>query len=231
MHAMTALGLVRILPILTFLGACAGAPSTADSGELPADTGDDSEQTTSLRGDPFADAVLSFTPGESAGFGQADLPGIVLGPPEGAGGTAGSLDVVSLGRSGEIVLSFDDITLVDGDGPDLLVFENPFSNWLEPGFVAVSADGVTWSEWPCDPTDALDLYPGCAGVGYVWANSVNDLDPTNPEVAGGDAFDLADVGLAKASYVRIRDGGEGAYSEPMGGFDLDALAVVNGESR
>jgi hypothetical protein len=46
--------------------------------------------------------------------------------------------------------------------------------------------------------------------------------------AGGDAFDLADIGLQRARFVRIRDSGENPYEGTAGGFDLDALAVVNG---
>ena len=45
---------------------------------------------------------------------------MVLGPPESPGNGGGSLDVLSLGREGEIVLAFDDIGLIDGEGPDEL---------------------------------------------------------------------------------------------------------------
>lgn len=191
------------------------------AGCLPgADTGD----TGPTGPDPFADAVISFTPGDEAGFGQDRLPDVVLGAPRGAGDAAGSLDVVSLGRGGEIVVELGDVVLIDGPGPDLLVFENPFSGFVETGTVAVSDDGVTWAEWPCVGT------AGCAGVNPVFANpAVNDLDPTDPDEAGGDAFDLADVGLATARYVRITDTGANQYEGGTGGFDLDAVAVVNGE--
>jgi hypothetical protein len=178
--------------------------------------------------DPFADLVVSFEPGEGAGFGADLFPDVVLGAPTGAG-DAGSLDVLSLGRTGEIVLSFDDIGIVDGDGPDLLVFENPFTGWPETGHVAVSEDGETWHEWDCDPLDEEGGFPGCAGVGLVWTHPDNDIDPTDPETAGGDAFDLAELGLERALFVRIRDSGANTYDGTSGGFDLDALAVVNGE--
>lgn len=179
--------------------------------------------------DPFADRIVSFDPGPDAGFGSDDAPDIVLGWPEGRGSGSGSLDVMSLGESGSIVLAMDDLHIVDGPGPDLLVFENPFSSWFEAGAVAVSNDGETWVEWPCDGEDVEGEFPGCAGVGYVFANSSEPIDPTDPEVAGGDAFDLADVGLTEAKYVRIRDTGfntEG-YGGSTGGFDLDAVAAVN----
>jgi len=178
--------------------------------------------------DPFADAVVSFSPGACAGFGQDALPDVVLGPPRGAGENAGSTDVVSLGELGEIVLRFDDRVVVDEDGPDLLVFENAFVGWPETGVVAASPDGEVWSEWPCDPEDAEGGFPGCAGVQPVYADGEGDFDPTDPAAAGGDAFDLAAIGLAEARFVRVRDSGHNACSADTGGFDLDALAVVNG---
>ena len=57
--------------------------------------------------DPFADAVVSFSPGMGAGFGADQLPGIVLGAPQGGGELSGSLDVVSLGNNGVIVRNAD----------------------------------------------------------------------------------------------------------------------------
>jgi hypothetical protein len=181
--------------------------------------------------DTFADAIVSFSPGPDAGHGSEALPDVVLGSPEGSEGVAGSLDVLSLGESGEIILEMTDLGIVDGPGPDLLVFENPFRGWFEAGAVAVSEDGVLWHEWPCDATNAADAYPGCAGTATVYLNSTSGIDPTDPEAAGGDAFDLADLGMARARFVRIRDTGENthSYGGTSGGFDLDAIAAANWE--
>ncbi|MFH1466306.1 MAG: cell surface protein [Pseudomonadota bacterium] len=197
--------------------ACACSPAPADSGVS--------------RPEPFADRVVSFEPGDCSGFGQDSLPDVVLGPPQGAGERAGSLDVVSLGDGGVIVLALDDLGLVDGEGPDLLVFENAFVGWPEPGFVAASADGERWAEWPCDPEDAEGGFPGCAGVHPVYADGEDGADPTDPATAGGDAFDLADLGLEQAWFVRVRDSGHNLCAADTGGFDLDAIAVVNGVER
>lgn len=175
----------------------------------------------------FADAIVSFAPGEGAGYGQDALPGVVLGPPQAPGNGGGSLDVLSLGRSGEIVLRFDTSVVLDGEGVDLLVFENPFVGWSETGVVAASEDGETWAEWPCDAEDAEGGFPGCAGVAPVYTNPDNGVDPTDPEAAGGDAFDLAAIGLERARFVRIRDSGFNPYEGVAGGFDLDAVAIVN----
>lgn len=221
-------------PALLFLAlvACAGSDDPLDTDvDADPDTDADTDTDTGPRwwgeGDPFADELVSFEPGPFAGFGQDALPDVVLGAPIG-GGQRGSLDVVSLGEGGSIVLGFDE-TIVDGPGIDLLVFENAFVGWPETGEVAVSEDGETWVPFPCDALDREGGFPGCAGVNNVWSTPDNGIDPTDPEAAGGDAFDLADVGVARARFVRITDTGANAYEATNGGFDLDAVAIVNGE--
>src|SRR5207247_10463624 len=94
---------------------------------------------------------------------DAELPGVVLGGPRGAGAFAGSTDTFSLGLGGSIVLEFTDNVVVDGPGPDFTVFENPFlvrgtttqAPYAEPRTVAVSADGLHLATFPC----ALDRPP------------------------------------------------------------------------
>ena len=213
-----------------------GDDDTADDDAADDDTAmpdDDSaagdDDSADAAADPFADAVVSVTLGDGGGHGETSLPNVLLGPPEGAGDGSGSTDVLSLGREGEVVLELIDLLVVDGPGVDLLVFENPFSTWIETGYVAVSDDLVTWYEFPCDPEDAAGGYPGCAGVHPVYSNSGNGIDATDPELAGGDAFDLAELGVTSARYIRIRDCGVSpSYGSPSGGFDLDAVAVING---
>ncbi|MCB9797879.1 MAG: cell surface protein [Alphaproteobacteria bacterium] len=215
---------------ILLLWACADKPATDDSAAVDSadSAADDSAVDTAPAGpDVFADRVVSFTPGEGAGFGQDLFPEVVLGPPESPGNGGGSLDVLSLGREGEIVLAFDDIGLIDGEGPDLRVFENPFTGWYETGFVALSEDGEAWFEFPCDPEDADGGYPGCAGVALVYGNAENWDSVEDP---GGDLFDLAELGLTRARFVRIRDSGANSYDGVSGGFDLDALAVIHGEA-
>ncbi|PTL81353.1 cell surface protein [Vitiosangium sp. GDMCC 1.1324] len=221
MKTHATLALWRACLVLSLLAAGCGGPS---------DPEDDSQQPVVCPSDsnPFADKVVSFTPGAFAGFGQDGYPDIVLGPPHGGGSGMGSLDVLSLGKRGEIVLELTDLGVVDGPGVDLLVFENPFSNFSETGFVAVSEDGQTWHEFPCAPTDYAGGNPGCAGVKPVFSSPDNGISPTDPSVAGGDGFDLATLGVARARFIRIRDSGENSYGSTSGGFDLDAIAVVNG---
>ncbi|MCP3139346.1 cell surface protein [Pyxidicoccus xibeiensis] len=236
------------LVALVGLTACGGEPEenapvpVTDPGREPEDerpTDDSTEPVVDPvtdPADPYADEVVSFTPGFGAGFGQDRFPSVVLGAPVGVGPDQGSLDVLSLGRSGSIVLRFTDTAVMDGPGVDLLVFENAFYvvttglNFTERGVVAVSDDGVTWHEFPCAFANAAGGYPGCAGVHTVQANPANGVSATDPAVAGGDGFDLATVGLSRARYVRIRDSGNNGYGGTSGGFDLDAVAVVNGVS-
>jgi hypothetical protein len=203
-------------------------PDDDDTSGIAGDDDSQADDDDEAAEDPFADAVVSFTPGDYAGFGESLYPDIVLGPPEGGGAGGGSTDVLSLGDGGEIVLEFIDIVAVDGPGADLLVFENPFTGWYETGHVAVSEDGATWFEFPCDPLDDANFYPGCSGVEPVLTSTANGIDATDPALAGGDAYDLADVGLATARYVRVRDSGANVYTGTSGGYDLDAIAVVNG---
>ncbi|RKH03296.1 cell surface protein [Corallococcus sp. CA053C] len=221
--------LMKTLLPKSFALGFAALLTVACGGEAPLEA----EQEQLLVGTPFADRIVSFTPGTAAGFGQSQLPNIVLGAPQGAGAGSGSLHVLSLGRNGVIVLEFTDIAVTNGPGVDLLVFENAFIKpdglpFAETGVVAVSDDGVTWYEFPCASGNVAGNFPGCAGVTPVYSNTSNGISPTDPAVAGGDGFDLAAVGLTRARFVRIRDSGANGYAGTSGGFDLDAVAVVNG---
>lgn len=180
--------------------------------------------------DPYADAYVHYSPGAGGGFGSDLLPSIVLGPPQGGGLSSGSVDVLSLGVAGEITLVFEGCFPVDQEGPDLVVFENPFSYgtgvYVEPGQVSVSQDGQTWVSFPCD---ASPPYSGCAGLEPVYASESAGISALDPAVSGGDLFDLALVGMTSVQQVRIRDLGMGAAVEPTAGFDLDAIAALHCE--
>ena len=171
--------------------------------------------------EPFVDAVVSFSPGDGAGFGQESFPDIVFGPPEGAGDMRGSFDVLSLGNGGEIVLAFADWIIYDAEGVDFIVFENTFIGWIEIGEVSVSMDGVEWYTFPCSLEEP---YTNCAGVTPVFSNIDNCIDARNIEEAGGDGFDLALLGIESAKYVKIVDKSILGF----GGFDLDGIAIVHG---
>lgn len=209
----------------------------------------------SLRADPFPDRVTDVMYGEGAGFGQESFPEIVLGPPHGAGENAGSLDVLSLGNGGIITLEFTDNTPENGPGPDLIVFENSFyvaqnpeNVFCEVAFVEVSQDGEIFYRFPNDydpagePVNNPVNWQGFAGVYPVLSHPENGIDPTDPGMAGGDVFELDDVGLDWIRFIRIVDTDEppdAAYDDngdeiydpaagtgTTGGFDLDAVAAV-----
>jgi hypothetical protein len=184
----------------------------------------------------FATSVVSFEAGTGSNFGQSALPDIVLGPPKGLGDAKGSLDVATLGNGGSITLGFAPSSIVDRPGPDFIVFENPFyvdgSNPPQPfaelGTVEVSDDGQNFRGFSC--TASGPPYGSCAGWHPVYANpDLNSIDPTDPTVAGGDAFDLADLGVSRARYVRITDRVD--LTGLNGSFDLDAVSIVHAECR
>ena len=172
-----------------------------------------------------------FTAGEGAGFGADKLPQVIYGEPKGGGLTTGGTDVLSLGAGGEIVVGFGGNLIVDGPGPDFIVFENAFyaggdpaKPWKELGEVSVSEDGEAFVAFPC----ASEAYPfeGCAGWRAVVAGSDASVSAFDPEAAGGDPFDLAVIGVSTARFVRIKDQATSGQA-PSAGFDLDAVAIVN----
>jgi hypothetical protein len=206
-----------------------GAAGSGGVGGLGGGAGFGGTPACEGEGERWATQVLDVHYGPGQGFGQAEMPAIVLGPPQGAGCCSGSLDVVSLGNGGWIVLGFGGTELVDGPGADFVVFENPFQYgsdettvYAEPATVEVSTDGSSWIGWPC--TAVHWPWGSCAGWHPVYqSGDTGPLDPTN---SGGDAFDLADVGLSSARFVRIVDRAD--VDGPAGVFDLDAVGIVHG---
>jgi hypothetical protein len=121
--------------------------------------------------------------------------------------------------------------------------------FAEPGLVEVSADGVAFRAFPYDasalalvgqdqtPCSAIPLLRGLAGLTPTFTG--NWTVPDDPAVwdpsgiggvsgAGGDAFDLATVGLAEARYVRITDLDLGTgFAGSAEGFDLDAVVALH----
>lgn len=228
--------------LLSAVVACGDDPSAASAdagvgadagGHDLGDAGIDPPLACEVEGLPYAVELVRFTPGERAGFGQDGLPEIVLGPPGGGVEGAGSLDVLSLGERGEIVLRVDP-PIVDGPGVDFVIWENPFYIGGDPTLpfaefaeVAVSEDGEVWWVYACDPESpsAPGEWIGCAG----WSPRVRfdacEMQPIDPSQTGGDPFDLADIGLPVVNFVRITDLGTNG-DEGTAGFDLDALGVV-----
>lgn len=232
-------------------GALAGAPDAGPELELggaggqsevlPGSAGEsaggaETQPPVVVDGAFYAETVESFEPGRAGGYNEAKLPDIVLGPPRPKGGSP-SLDVLSLGSGGEIVLGFGANGIADGPGPDFVVFENPFwpggdesQVYAELGEVSVSEDGESWHAFTCDTAgDGAGHFAGCAGFTPTEQYDPQALVPLDPEKSGGDAFDLADLGLQRARFVKIRDLETLPAAGNTGGFDLDAVGVIHAE--
>jgi len=125
----------------------------------------------------------------------------------------------------------------------------PFVVFAEPGEVAVSENGVDFFAFPYDPdalalvgqdntpSSALPLLRGLAGITPTFTGDYtipDDPDVWDPAGSGGvsgmggDAFDLADVGLASARFVMITDLGlPTGFAGAAEGFDLDSVVALN----
>ena len=128
--------------------------------------------------------------------------------------------------------------------------EDPFLIFAESGIVEVSADGAAWLAFPHDSTALADsagasidgdMHLRLGGLaGITPTLSGNWTVPDDPESwdpggagglsgAGGNAFDLADVGLSEARFVRITDAGSmNGFPGSADGFDLDGVVVLHG---
>lgn len=203
--------------------------------------------------DCLPDAVQAWDVSEPENrFGAPNMPGVVLGVPGESAATTGATTVASLGVGGAMTYAIVDIVIEDRPGPDLIVFENAFYQGVapsgpeddylvfhEPGFVEVSADGETWERFPYDAqalaeageVGSIDraLHERLAGLAGVSPTYSGNWTIPSTEGAGGDAFDLATVGLAEARHVRIIDAGlDNGLAANAQGFDLDALVVLHG---
>ncbi len=207
---------------------------------------------------PFASRVVAHDDHGGAG-GGIFLPQNALGRPDGA------TRVDSLGLGGSLTLGFD-VTIVDGPGADLLVAENPFANggapwatFAETCFVEVSSDGVTFARLPSrysgpqiDPGAFAFVHSGWySGLAGVLPVNIGATDAQDVVLAGGDAFDLADlrndplvvggqVDLNAIREVRLVDAVTGvdldARGAPIrdpgaGSADIDAVTVIQHASN
>jgi hypothetical protein len=175
---------------------------------------------SSCSGPPFA--IASDAP--SAPGSEFRDPDKMTGPPKAGGLFDGSTDVYAFEDGQAVTLSFE-CPMVDGPGPDFVVFENPFRirgckgaacTFTEVASVeVVSDDGASFS-FPCPQA--------CAGLTPVSATTASDA--LDPEVSGGDLFDLLALGdgAADALFVEIR-----LTDVPGDGrtFDLDAVGILN----
>ena len=207
---------------------------------------------------PFATSVVNFQQGTGSGvFVQQNI----LGGPLGAGFSSGSLDVLTLGEGGSVVLGFD-VAIQDRPGADLAVFENGFGGsfgvFAEVAWVEVSTDGVSFARFPSvwnppasGPNTTMGSFANLAGGMPVMANVNNDAEsPFNPVHSGGEALDLqalasdplvlgGQVDLQAVHFVRLVDVKPGETDSlgaaigagTSGGADIDAVAALHHDGQ
>jgi hypothetical protein len=218
---------LRLVPTLP------GAAETADSGAISLD-----EPTS------WATQVEDVVYGGGVDDGWK-VPERALGPASGD-----VFDVLVLGNGGSVVLSLDP-PATDGPGPDLAVYENSFNDLnLELARVEVSSDGAHWARFASMSLTAEPV----SGYGSVEPTAIMGL-AGKYKVGWGTPFDLSTlagapevedllVDLAAIRYVRVLDViGSGieldSFGTPIydptptfgsGGFDLEAVGVLNADS-
>ena len=201
----------------------------------------------SLFGAAFVPGILLGPPGESVPF-QGSLTVASLG--FGGSVTVVFDDVVIEDGPGPDFIVFENAFF---KLPLPETAQDDFHIFAEPGIVEVSADGVIWHTFPFD-ADALQASAGqdLDKASYLALTGLSGLTPTfvgnwtapnDPTVfdaqgvggvsgAGGDAFDLADVGLSEARFVRVTDADtQNGFPGPAEGFDLDAVIAIHARPR
>jgi prepilin-type processing-associated H-X9-DG protein/prepilin-type N-terminal cleavage/methylation domain-containing protein len=173
----------------------------------------------------FASQVISIDTGEGE-QGEFGDPTVALGGPTGEGDSMQTLNVYRLGYGGSATFGFGDEAITDGPGADFVVYANAFyvngdptEDYAELSFVSVSSDGVHFATFPnvSKTPQAVGMYgninpalvSGYAGVTPVYANvTTNAINPFDPAVAGGDAFDLSELDdspLIAEGYLNLND--------------------------
>lgn len=157
--------------------------------------------------------------------------------------------VVSLGDRGTAILTFQD-PIGNGLGFDFAVFENAFNDtFLELAFVEVSSDGENFFRFPAHSETQTETQVG--GFGSIDPTYINNF-AGKYRAMFGTPFDLADLEdnalLDKNHITHVKlidvvgsidpefasyDAQGNAVNDPFptpfwsGGFDLDAVGVIN----
>jgi hypothetical protein len=165
-------------------------------------------------------------------------------------GKAGDNPVVTLGDGGSATLTFP-VPISDGIGADFAVFENAFDDgFLELAFVEVSSDGINYFRFPAvsntqtqtqigpyDYVGDATMINNLAGKYRALYGTPFDLN----ELQGISGLDIQNITHVKiidvvgsvnplyASYDVNGNAINDPYptSFPNGGFDLDAVGVIN----
>jgi len=207
------------------------------------------EPTPEIRfGAAFLPGIVLGPPGESVAFqGSASVASLGFG----GSATLAFDDIVIEDRPGPDFIVFENAFF---QFPVPTSAADNYFVFAEPGIVEVSADGATWVGFPFDQAALLDVADqqlngtidrdlkerlvGLAGItptmtgNWTVADDPAQFDPAGQggvSGAGGDAFDLADVGLTEARYVRITDADSRVgFAGTVEGFDLETVVVLHG---
>lgn len=168
----------------------------------------------------FATKVVQANGASGKGFGNTLLAanGVF-----GGGDKQGSLDVFSLNEAEDktLILSWDEDTVCNESGSDIVVFENAFYtddaknfSYIEPAIVSVSYDGKNYADFSrkylgIEKNGKKDIlkspgsklkadWIGFAGLSTVLYHEKNNglkncVDPFDSDRAGGDHFDLDEL--------------------------------------
>lgn len=166
---------------------------------------------------------------------------------------------LSLGDGGKVTCTFE-YPITNGPGADFVVFENGFKDlnndslaFLELAFVEVSSNGIDFVRFPaiCNTQDTIQI----ENNNYINASHIHNL--AGKYIANwGTPFDLDELKDANnldinhITHVRIvdaigildealgsRDHNGRLINDPFptpfitGGFDLDAIGVINNKSQ
>lgn len=180
--------------------------------------------------DPFADKVVDTRLLHPNAFRSGELPGIVLGPPNGTGVEWGSMKVVSLGAAtndddgnsapygGSIVLEFTDNAVLNGPGADFTVFENVFyicdkngtpdpeTRFMEPAVISVSQDGVNWRQFKFDFSPRYHPETGEINLRHPYTYN-SGFAGINPVMSNGYDPDPTDPAVSGGDSFDIADVG------------------------
>ena len=152
----------------------------------------------------FATQVVQFNQGGGGGLFD---PSLILGGPQGGGLSAGSLDVLSLGTGGDVTLAFE-VTITNGPGADLIVFENAFA----AGSGAVAGAGVATA------SGAASTLPGSSAATGISVFSASRVCGSGVRCSGAGRAAAVGRGAAvvRAAGVGAALGAGAGLSTPVG---------------
>ena len=199
-----------------------------------------------------ASSIVGWATGVTLERGPMQINDTALGKPS-TGSAADALNradglVVSLGDGGQATLSFDQ-PVINHRGYDFAIFENGFkvglSYYLELAHVEVSENGIDFIRFPSE--SLTDTSYQTNNFSYTDPYQLYNLAGKH-QAPYGTLFDLDEIGMDTIYFIRVIDV-VGSVNDTLGtrdskgrlindpfpspfessGFDLDAVAMVNGE--